>query len=54
MMDENLYQSPKLSTSSLPPSALMSADHGDPKAVGHRTMFTLTRVHAHKLQEALR
>lgn len=33
MMDGNLYQSPKLSTSSLPLSALMSADHSDPK--GH-------------------
>lgn len=54
MMDENLYQSPKLSTSSLPPSALMSADHCDPKAVGHCAMIALTRVHAHKLQEALK
>ncbi len=47
MMDGNLYQSPKLSTSSLPLSALMSADHGDPKATGHRELITLTHTHAH-------
>lgn len=44
MMDENLYQSPKLSTSSLPLSALMSVDHGDPKAIGHCAMITRTHT----------
>lgn len=47
MMDGNLYQSPELSTSSLPLSALMSADHGDPKATGHCALITLTHTHMH-------
>lgn len=46
MMDENLYQSSKLSTSSLPPSALMSVDHGDPKAIGHCVMIVLRHARA--------
>ena len=37
-MDEKLYQSPELSTSSLPPAALMSTDHGDLDAIGHCAM----------------
>lgn len=52
MMDEKLYQSPKLSTSSLPPVALMSTDHSDPKAIGHHAMIMLT--HMHTQQETLR
>lgn len=47
MMDEKLYQSPKLSTSSLPPAALMSADHGDLDAIGHCGMIALTHTRAH-------
>lgn len=56
MMDGNLYQSPELSTSSLPLSALMSADHGDPKAIGHCELITLTRARArtHTQPETLR
>lgn len=46
MMDENLYQSSELSTSSLPPSVLMSVDHGDPKAIGHCAMIALTHARA--------
>lgn len=46
MMDENLYQRPKLSTSSLPLSVLMSADHGDPKAIDHCVMIAVTHAHA--------
>lgn len=47
MMDEKLYQSPELSTSSLPPAALMSTDHGDLDAIGHCAMITLTHTHMH-------
>lgn len=47
MMDEKLYQSPELSTSSLPPAALMSTDHGDLDAIGHCAMIMLTHTHTH-------
>ncbi len=47
MMDGNLYQSPELSTSSLPLSVLMSADHGDPEANGHCVLITLTHTRTH-------
>lgn len=49
MMDGNLYQSPKLSTSSLPSSALMSSDHCDLRANGHYALITLTRAHTHAI-----
>lgn len=47
MMDEKLYQSPELSTSSLPPAALMSTDHGDLDAIGHCAMITLAHTRTH-------
>ena len=53
-MDEKLYQSPELSTSSLPPAALMSTDHGDLDAIGHCAMtptHTHTHTHTHTEQE---
>lgn len=43
MMDGNLYQSPKLSTSLLPLAALMSADHSDPRPNSHCVL--LTHIH---------
>lgn len=52
MMDEKLYQSPELSTSSLPPAALMSTDHGDLDATGHCAMITLTHTHTQHTHRA--
>ena len=49
MMDGNLYQSPELSTSSLPLSALMSADHGDPGAGGHCALTHSAHAHTHTI-----
>lgn len=47
MMDGNLYQIPELSTSSLPPSVLMSSDHDDPKATGHCAVISHTHSQIH-------